>query len=74
MVTVSDVPGILRRICLDEMPGMVQVAGDCDDTERFVNPNAIEVCDGLDNDCDLFLDEDDDSLDLSTATLLYLDS
>ena len=41
---------------------------------RFVNPNAIEICDGLDNDCDLFLDEDDDSLDLSTATLSYLDS
>ncbi|MFK7928817.1 MAG: putative metal-binding motif-containing protein [Myxococcota bacterium] len=25
---------------------------DCDDTEPSVNPAAVEVCDGLDNDCD----------------------
>ena len=65
--------GLFVESCLDEMPGMVQVAGDCDDTERFVNPNAIEICDGLDNDCDLLLDEDDDSLDISTSILAFLD-
>jgi Putative metal-binding motif len=25
--------------------------GDCDDTNSAVNPNALEACDGLDNDC-----------------------
>ena len=25
---------------------------DCDDTVSHVNPNALEVCDGLDGDCD----------------------
>ncbi len=30
----------------------VEVAGDCDDSNRDVNPSAEEVCDGLDNDCD----------------------
>ena len=43
---------------------MVQIAGDCDDTERFVNPVAIEICDGIDNNCDLFIDEDDENLDV----------
>jgi Putative metal-binding motif len=28
------------------------VCGDCDDTHATVHPNATEICDGLDNDCD----------------------
>ncbi|MFH1464793.1 MAG: MopE-related protein [Pseudomonadota bacterium] len=31
-------------------------ATDCDDTYDTVNPDAEEVCDGLDNDCDLIVD------------------
>jgi hypothetical protein len=34
--------------------------GDCDDTEETVYPGAEEICDGLDNDCDLQIDADDD--------------
>ena len=30
---------------------------DCDDTRRSVNLGAVEVCDGLDNDCDSNIDE-----------------
>jgi len=34
-------------------PGMVEQAGDCDDTNSAVHPDATEVCnDGADNDCD----------------------
>jgi hypothetical protein len=36
--------------------------GDCDDTEPAVFPDADEICDGLDNDCDSLIDEDDPSL------------
>ena len=35
---------------------------------------AQEICDGVDNDCDLLLDAEDDSVDLSTVPLWYLDS
>jgi hypothetical protein len=33
------------------------VSGDCDDTRPSVNPAAIETCNGLDDDCDGFVDE-----------------
>ncbi len=31
---------------------------DCDDTDLSVNPNALEVCNGIDDDCDTETDED----------------
>jgi hypothetical protein len=37
----------------DPAPGLVDVGGDCDDSDSAVNPDAEEVCnDGVDNDCD----------------------
>ncbi len=35
---------------------------DCDDDNPMVNPAAEEVCDGLDNDCDTYVDALDDDL------------
>ena len=36
-------------------------SGDCDDTSIFRNPGLLEVCDGLDNDCEGGVDEDYDT-------------
>lgn len=47
--------------------GRVALPGDCDDTDPAVNPDALEVCDELDNDCDALVDAADGSLESGTA-------
>lgn len=47
---------------------------DCDDLQANVRPDATEVCNGWDDDCDGLLDDDDASLDAGTATTWYLDA
>jgi hypothetical protein len=54
-----------------EVPfGHAIVGGDCDDHDGDVHPDADEVCDHLDNDCDLLVDDDDE---LDEADDWYLD-
>ena len=38
--------------------GYVDVAGDCDDSAAGINPDALETCDDVDEDCDSVIDED----------------
>lgn len=47
--------------------GYVEVGGDCNDSDATVNPDAAEVCDGVDQDCNGLAD---DGLTFSTR---YLD-
>ena len=51
--------------------GYTANSGDCDDTDSAITPVASEICDGIDNDCDGYTDDDDPSL--GGATLFYLD-
>ena len=38
--------------------GYVSAGGDCDDTNAALYPTALELCDGVDNDCDTQIDEE----------------
>ena len=41
------------------LPGYVTIKGDCDDAAASINPDATELCNDLDDDCDTLVDEDD---------------
>jgi hypothetical protein len=45
-----------------EVDGLVPNGDDCNDARADVAPGAAEVCDGLDNDCDLLVDGADSDL------------
>ncbi len=55
----------------DPASGQVDDTSDCDDEDGAVHPDADEVCNGVDDDCDALVDDDDP--DLSDATTWYLD-
>ncbi|MEW6079315.1 MAG: PilC/PilY family type IV pilus protein [Thermodesulfobacteriota bacterium] len=44
-------------IAVSQPAGYAARGGDCDDANAAVNPDAVEVCDGVNNDCDSALDE-----------------
>ncbi len=43
----------------DGPSGWVTNGDDCDETDATINPEAVEICDGLDNDCDGYADPAD---------------
>jgi len=43
----------------EPVPGFVLNSLDCDDLDASINPAALEVCDGIDNNCNSLIDEYD---------------
>ncbi len=67
--------------CTNPGAGYVTLSDDCDDLNNIIYPNATEICDGLDNDCNgssddgliftaYFTDSDNDSFGAG-ASILY---
>ena len=54
-------PFISDRRCFDG-DGYVSNDQDCNDSVPEINPSAIELCDEIDNDCDLLIDDQDSNV------------
>ncbi|MEL6344931.1 MAG: putative metal-binding motif-containing protein, partial [Myxococcota bacterium] len=66
-------PSTARDTCLAPA-GYVSDNTDCDDTLAAVNPDAEEVCNDIDDDCDALIDDDDRSLNAATGSTFYADT
>ncbi len=63
----------IQQTACSQPANHVSNADDCNDLSATSNPNATEVCDGIDNDCDGLTDDADSSIDVSTQQTAYLD-
>ena len=66
-------PALDVWVCL-EQAGRVADDTDCDDTRSDVHPDAVEVCNEVDDDCDGLIDDEDINIKLSTTQTFYADT
>jgi hypothetical protein len=66
-------PATTRTTCL-QPSGYVIDATDCDDAVALTNPNGVELCNTVDDDCDGLVDDADPTVLASDLTTFYLDN
>ncbi|MCO4761096.1 MAG: hypothetical protein KC502_06300, partial [Myxococcales bacterium] len=68
--------GSKKCMCTQSGAESALVGGDCNDTDANINPNAIEICDGVDNTCAGSIDKgcDEDGDDFCAAGMLITDN
>jgi len=62
------------QLSCDQPSGFAANQTDCNDSDSDINPDSIEVCDEVDNDCNGQADDDDSGLDATSAETWYADS
>ncbi len=65
-------PNTPMLLCF-ESAGWVLNTDDCNDGDALAYTNASEVCDGVDNDCDGDIDDQDDTVDPNSQQQFFLD-
>jgi len=60
--------------CGGDSANHTSIGGDCDDRNAAVNPNGVEICDGLDNNCNGATDYADPLLAAGEAKTFYYDN
>ena len=62
------------EVACEAPTGFVANVDDCDDADAAVNPDAAEICNAIDDDCDGSVDDADPDVDLSTGGTWYTDA
>lgn len=65
-------PNATRFACLNPN-GYVDNIQDCDDENSEVHPNATELCDSIDNNCNSYIDDEDPNIPDSELMAIILD-
>jgi hypothetical protein len=69
------VGGTFFSIISCEQPnGMVEPSGDCEDDNADVSPAVVEVCNGIDDNCNFLVDDNDGDLDLTSGSEWFADA
>ena len=63
----------IDQSCDTDGDGVSPMEGDCDDNNVDIFPGNLEICDGIDNNCNELIDSEDPNIDSLTTMICYID-